>query len=184
MRLWIVLYQIFCFFGGTFPTLFAAIQAAEYGGRKTVMNAIVELADEALVILEEVKKDDDVDADKDGKKDVEQISGSELLKRKTLLVLKKMNPEKIDKAISSIYKVYVGRLDFFVDRFRNPSQNPHLTSFTIPQLDDTLQLALGCRRSRCTIRENHFHGVGHCGIPTETLYVTYRRTGRDGDGKF
>lgn len=71
------------------------------------MNAITDLADEALVILEEVKKDDDADDDKDGKKDVDEISGSELLKRKTLLVLKKMNPEKIDKAIGSIYKVYV-----------------------------------------------------------------------------
>ena len=98
---------IFCFFGGTFPTLFAAIQAAEYGGRKTVMNAITDLADEALIILDEVKKDDDVDADKDGKKDVDDLSGSELLKRKTLLVLKKMNPEKIDKAVGSLYRVYV-----------------------------------------------------------------------------
>lgn len=98
---------MFCFFGGTFPTLFAAIQAAEYGGRKTVMNAITELADEALIILEEVKKDDDRDDDKDGKKDVDQLSGSELMKRKTLLVLKKMNPEKIDKAIASIYKVWL-----------------------------------------------------------------------------
>ena len=74
------------------------------------MTAIEDLADEALLILEEVKKDDDVDADKDGKKDVDEISGSQLLKRKTLLVLKKMNPEKIDKAISSIYKVYVTKL--------------------------------------------------------------------------
>lgn len=87
--------------------MFAALQAAEYGGRKTVMDAIVDLADEALIIIEETKKDDDVDADKDGKKDVKQISGSELLKRKTLLVLKKMNPEKIDKAVSSIYKVWL-----------------------------------------------------------------------------
>jgi hypothetical protein len=99
--------QVFCFFGGTFPTLFAAIQAAEYGGRKVVMKSIVDLADETLVIIEESKKDDDVDADKDGKKDVDGISGADLLKRKTLLVLKKMNPEKIDKAIGSSYKVYV-----------------------------------------------------------------------------
>jgi hypothetical protein len=71
------------------------------------MKSIVDLADEALIIIEESKKDDDVDANKDGKKDVDEISGADLLKRKTLLVLKKMNPEKIDKAIGSIYKVYV-----------------------------------------------------------------------------
>lgn len=92
---------------GTFPTLFAALQAAEYGGRKTVLNAVNDLADEALVILHEVKKDDQIDNDEDGKKDVESLSGMQLLNRKTLLVLKKMNPEKIDKAIGSIYKVYV-----------------------------------------------------------------------------
>lgn len=86
---------IFCFFGGVYPTLFAAVQAAENGGRKTVMAAIKDLSDEALIIIEESKKDDDVDEDKDGKKDVDEISGREYLQRKTLLVLKKMNPEKV-----------------------------------------------------------------------------------------
>lgn len=94
-----------------------------------MMDAIKSLADEALIILDEVKKDDKVDEDKDGKADVEQISGSELLKRKTLLVLKKMNPEKIDKAISSIYKVYVLGSAIFVasvlfsDLFRENSHH-------------------------------------------------------------
>ena len=86
---------IFCFFGGVYPTLFAAVQAAENGGRKTVMAAIKDLSDEALIIINESKKDDDVDEDKDGKKDVDEISGREYLQRKTLLVLKKMNPEKV-----------------------------------------------------------------------------------------
>lgn len=86
---------IFCFFGGVYPTLFAAVQAAENGGRKTVMAAIKDLSDEAIIIINESKKDDDVDADKDGKKDVDEISGKEYLQRKTLLVLKKMNPEKV-----------------------------------------------------------------------------------------
>ena len=86
---------IFCFFGGVYPTLFAAVQAAENGGRQTVMVAIKDLADEAIIIINESKKDDDVDADKDGKKDVQEISGKEYLQRKTLLVLKKMNPEKV-----------------------------------------------------------------------------------------
>eukprot|EP00523_Entomoneis_sp_CCMP467_P002874 CAMPEP_0168744724 /NCGR_PEP_ID=MMETSP0724-20121128/14242_1 /TAXON_ID=265536 /ORGANISM="Amphiprora sp., Strain CCMP467" /LENGTH=322 /DNA_ID=CAMNT_0008792399 /DNA_START=36 /DNA_END=1004 /DNA_ORIENTATION=- len=98
---------VFCFFGGTFPTLFAAIQAAEYGGRKTVMESIKMLTDEALVIIEESKKDDAEDKDGDGVKDVKQLSPSEFAKRKTLLVLRKMNPEKIDKAIASLYKVWM-----------------------------------------------------------------------------
>lgn len=98
---------IFCFFGGTFPTLFAALQAAEHGGRQNIANALSELSDEILIIIEESKKDDAADVDKDGKRDVDQISARELLTRKTKLVLKKMNPDKVDKAISSIYRVWL-----------------------------------------------------------------------------
>lgn len=54
----------FCFFGGLYPTVFAAVQAAEHGGRKAVVQAISDLANEITVILEESKKDDKVDADK------------------------------------------------------------------------------------------------------------------------
>jgi hypothetical protein len=99
--------SIFCFFGGTFPTLFAALQAAEHGGRETVMQALADLADEAMVIIEESKKDDEADEDKDGKKDIKQISNSEYLQRKTKLVLRKMNPDKVDKAVSAMYKVWL-----------------------------------------------------------------------------
>jgi hypothetical protein len=98
---------VFCFFGGTFPVLFAAVQAAEYGGRQAVMLALSDLADEAIIIIEESKKDDVADDDKDGKADVAKISNAEFLSRKTQLVLKKMNPEKIDRAVGSLYKVWL-----------------------------------------------------------------------------
>eukprot|EP00977_Amphora_coffeiformis_P024139 scaffold15108_cov180-Amphora_coffeaeformis.AAC.15 len=77
------------------------------------MEAVGDLADEALIIIEESKKDDEIDADGNGKKDVQEMTGLQLLKRKSLLVLKKMNPEKIDSAVASIYKVYVPRMRFF-----------------------------------------------------------------------
>jgi hypothetical protein len=98
---------VFCFFGGTFPTLFAALQAAEYGGRKEVWEALSVFANEATIIIEESKKDDTADEDKDGKKDVDDISGTEFLARKTKLVLRKMNPDKVDKAITSLYRVWL-----------------------------------------------------------------------------
>jgi len=98
---------VFCFFGGLYPTLFAALMAAEFGGRKVVVAALKDLAGEATKILEASKKDDDADADTDGKKDVKQITGKELLVRKMKLVMIKMNPEKVDKAITSIYKVWL-----------------------------------------------------------------------------
>ena len=100
---------VVCFFGGTFPTLFAAIQAAEYGGRRKVLDAVHDLSDEAMIIIEESKKDDLIDIDGNGKQDVKEMTGVQLLKRKTLLVLQKMDPERIDNAVASIYKVYVTR---------------------------------------------------------------------------
>lgn len=98
---------VICFFGGTFPTLFAAITAADHGGRKTVAKALTALSEEAMIILQASQKDDEIDKDKDGKRDVDQASGTELLQRKTLLVLRKMNPEKVNDAIGSIYRVWL-----------------------------------------------------------------------------
>jgi hypothetical protein len=98
---------VFCFFGGLYPVLFAATMAAEYGGRQTIFKALQDLADEATVIIEQSKKDDEKDDDKDGVKDVEQITSKEFLQRKTLLVLQKMNPDKVDKAISEMYMVWL-----------------------------------------------------------------------------
>ena len=71
------------------------------------MEALRALGDEALIIIEENKKDDQKDDDGDGIPDVDQISQTELLQRKTLLVLKKMNPEKVDKALGALYKVWM-----------------------------------------------------------------------------
>jgi hypothetical protein len=98
---------IFCFFGGLYPVFFAAVQAAEYGGRKAVMDALHDVSDEVLKIIDESKKDDEVDSNKDGKADVEQLATKEYIQRKLFLVLSKMDPNKIDNAISKIYKVWL-----------------------------------------------------------------------------
>jgi hypothetical protein len=98
---------IFCFFGGVFPVLFATVEAAKHGGINNLIDALGDLGDEAIKIIEASKKDDEVDEDKDGKKDVEQIDSKALLLRKAHLVATKMNPEKINKALSSIYKVWL-----------------------------------------------------------------------------
>lgn len=98
---------VFCFFGGLYPTLFAALQAAKHSGISTVRVAMSSLANEALVIIEESKKDDDKDEDGDGKKDVGQIGNREYVLRKSRLIMAKMNPEKVDSAVASLYKVWL-----------------------------------------------------------------------------
>ena len=57
-----------------------------------------------MVIVQENKKDNKKDDDGDGISDADQIEGRELVKRKVKLVLTKMNPEKVNDAISAIYK--------------------------------------------------------------------------------
>mmetsp|Transcript_50381 Transcript_50381/g.58810 ORF Transcript_50381/g.58810 Transcript_50381/m.58810 type:complete len:317 (-) Transcript_50381:105-1055(-) len=97
---------IFCFFGGVYPTLFAAIQAVKAGGFNVLQEAIIDLTEEAQKIMEASKKDDDVDADKDGTPDVEQIGDEELIIRKMSLVVTKMNPAKVDNAMTAIYRIW------------------------------------------------------------------------------
>jgi hypothetical protein len=98
---------IFCFFGGLYPVFFSAVEAAEQCGRAQVMAALSELTDEISKIVEESKKDDKVDADGDGKADVTQIEGKKLLARKTMLVIRKMDPKRVDSAVASIYQVWM-----------------------------------------------------------------------------
>ncbi|KAL7465309.1 hypothetical protein ACHAXS_005637 [Conticribra weissflogii] len=108
---------IMCFFGGIYPTVFAAIEAAEHGGLTTVRKALKDISQEALVIVEESKKDDAADEDNDGVSDVKQISGKALVKRKLKLVLTKMDPNKVNAAIQSIYKVWMSVLAVLTIKF-------------------------------------------------------------------
>lgn len=71
----------------------------------TVRKAVSALSEEIMVIIEENKKDNATDADGDGTSDVDQISNQEFVRRKVDLVLRKINPQKVNDAISSLYKV-------------------------------------------------------------------------------
>jgi hypothetical protein len=97
---------VFCFFGGVFPALFAAIEAAKHGGISNVAEALGDLGDEAIKVIGK-QEDDDVDEDNNGVKDVKEIEAKALLLRKAHLVMTKINPEKVDKALSSIFKVWM-----------------------------------------------------------------------------
>lgn len=90
---------IICFFGGVYPVLFAAIEAARHGGLSEVTKALNELSNEIMVILQASAKDDEVDEDNDGVADVDEITSSQYVSRKTKLVLRKINPEKVNSII-------------------------------------------------------------------------------------
>jgi len=84
----IIIGIIFCFFGGLYPALFAAIQAIKIGGWSTFQGAVNQLSMEVTVILEASKKDDENNKDK--KEDEKTY-----IMRKLNIVLTKLNPEKV-----------------------------------------------------------------------------------------
>lgn len=98
---------VYCFFGGVFPSLLSAIEAAKHGGIVELGTALNTLSVEALGIVNASKKDDDLDEDADGKKDVTQVDAKALIVRKANLIMTKMNPQKINEALNSIYKVWL-----------------------------------------------------------------------------
>ena len=108
---------VFCFFGGLYPVAFAAVQAAEHGGRQKVVKCLTELSEEAMVILEESKKDNKKDDDGDGVDDVKQLDGTQFAMRKFNLVMTKMDPKKVDNAIAQLYSVWLAVIAVLVVQF-------------------------------------------------------------------
>ena len=107
---------VFCFFGGMYPTLFAGVQAAEQGGRALVVQSIGELSEEATRIINESKKDDSSSGAK------EKLSNKEFMKHKTLFVLQKMNPDKVNNAFQNMYIVWLAVISVLVVKFARTIQ--------------------------------------------------------------
>jgi len=120
----------FCFFGGMYPTVFAAIQAAEQGGRALLMQSIGELSEEAGRILEESKKDDDATS-------TSKMDGQEYAKHKTLFVLQKMNPEKVNSALTNMYKVWFAVISVLVVQFARTIQTANSIAEFLTKPSDT-----------------------------------------------
>eukprot|EP01039_Chlorochromonas_danica_P011465 gene11465-12824_t len=93
---------VMCFFGGSFLTLIAAVEAYNLCGYETTANALSVLYDDFAKVVAASKKDDDRDDDNDGVKDVKQIPAPELVKRKTLLFLRTVDPNRLAVAIGGL----------------------------------------------------------------------------------
>jgi len=128
---------VFCFFGGLYPTLFAAIQAAKHSGIRVLGESLKSITDEAIIVLEENRKDDLKDDDKDGVSDVDQMSNSDLVLRKANLVMTKINPIKVDAAIAAMYTVWISVLAVLTLQFaRTISLALTISNFLKRPIDD------------------------------------------------
>lgn len=98
----LILGLILCFFGGMYPSLVCACEAARICGWPRTKQALIDLQDEATRIVQKSAKDDKKDDNKDGIADVDQITSKELAMRKASLVMRKCDAQKINDAIGGL----------------------------------------------------------------------------------
>lgn len=99
------------FFGGTFVASLAAIEAFRMLGAARFVAEAKMVRDAAIKVAEASLEDDQLDADRDGIADVDQIPPAELARRKLLLALRTVpEPELLQGAVSSLLGAYLAVL--------------------------------------------------------------------------
>lgn len=94
---------VLCFFGGSYVTLIAAVEAVRLSVWERMKTSFWALRKQYVAAKEASKKDDAVDDNKDGVPDVQQITKKDLLSRKVVLVLKTVDPDKATEAITILW---------------------------------------------------------------------------------
>jgi len=85
---------VYCFAGGYFPTLFAALQAAQHCGWEVAVEAVDDLVDEGLAAVQAC--------------DYTASTARELLTENTKIVLATIDPVKINQAVAALYTTWMG----------------------------------------------------------------------------
>ena len=88
---------VYCFLGGYYPTLFSSLQAAQYCGLQVAIGALVDLTDEAMKVIDataDVRWDD--------------MSRKDIFLQQTNIVLKTVDPMKINQAAAGLYTTWLG----------------------------------------------------------------------------
>eukprot|EP00187_Rhodella_violacea_P002652 CAMPEP_0174892540 /NCGR_PEP_ID=MMETSP0167-20121228/7472_1 /TAXON_ID=38298 /ORGANISM="Rhodella maculata, Strain CCMP736" /LENGTH=332 /DNA_ID=CAMNT_0016131061 /DNA_START=58 /DNA_END=1056 /DNA_ORIENTATION=+ len=101
---------IMTFFGGTFMTTIAFFTAAKTFGWEKISTAIVALYKNLKTAADASRKDDKVDADNDGKADVDELQKHELAARKALLIAKTIDPQEVAAAIEGLVTAWMAIL--------------------------------------------------------------------------
>lgn len=99
-----------CFFGGSYLTLIAAIEAIRLSVWDRLSKSIRVLWKNYCIAQEANKKDDERDDDGDGIADVDQISNSELFTRKVYVFAKAIDPEQSSEALTAVWAGFLSVL--------------------------------------------------------------------------
>jgi hypothetical protein len=89
---------VYCFAGGYYPTLFAALTAAQNCGWQTMVYAIEDLTEEAVIAIEAASRQASNTAQ----------SYRDTVTRKTMIVLAAIDPVKINMAAGALYTTWLG----------------------------------------------------------------------------
>jgi hypothetical protein len=92
-----------CFFGGSYLTLIAAVEAVRLSVWDRLYAALQVLYKNYKLAQEANKKDNQRDDDNDGIADVDQVSNSELFTRKVYVLAQAINPEQTSDAVSAVW---------------------------------------------------------------------------------
>lgn len=99
---------ILCYFGGSYVTLIAAIEAYRIAGWDASVVAAESLYKDLVKVLEAEAKDSKKDDDNDGVADVAKLTPKDLLQRKIYVVLSTVDPHKVTNAIIAIQSGFMG----------------------------------------------------------------------------
>lgn len=99
--------MVYCFLGGYYPTLFSSLQAAKYCGWKVMVRAVKDLTDEAIKVIDEMEDSGVLDGDNNDTM-IDEDGNSNLFLRQTHIVLKTVDPAKINTAAGALYTTWLG----------------------------------------------------------------------------
>lgn len=99
---------IVAFCGAHFAAIVAVVEAfKQTGAFKKIGACLVDLYDSFQKLKVENEKDNTADEDGDGISDVDELSNGELFLRKCTLVMRSVDPHKVNKALSGLYQGFI-----------------------------------------------------------------------------
>jgi hypothetical protein len=91
---------VYCFLGGYYPTLFSSLQAAKYCGWSIMVGAVTDLTNEAIKVIDEIDE-------QQTRSDI-FYNRKDLYLQQTNIVLKTVDPMKINQAAGALYTTWLG----------------------------------------------------------------------------
>eukprot|EP00435_Cladocopium_sp_Y103_P057668 s912_g19.t4 len=99
---------ILCFFGGVFVALIAAVEAFRTMGGQSLYDDLAYIKIELDNVVKAHDADEQVDANRDGIRDVEAMGSQELVQHKAMVVMQSINdPKRLQGAVGNLWSAYL-----------------------------------------------------------------------------